>query len=99
MDFAVSISGFTLDHPTYTPLYSPKIETPILHVIGTLDTMIEESQSLRLRDSCKDPSLYYFLGTHHVPRSDDFLNALALFFEHVYNMNENEEDEWEDLEG
>ena len=64
-----------------------------------MDTTIDESQSLRLRDSCTNSSLHYFFGTHYVPRSKDFLNALALFFENTFNDKEGEEDEWEDLEG
>lgn len=94
----MSFSGFPLGHPLYRSLYSPKIETPFFHVIGTLDTMIEESQSLRLRDSCTNSSLHYFFGTHYVPRSNDFLTALAQFFEHVFKDKQAEEDEWEDLE-
>jgi hypothetical protein len=63
-----------------------------------MDTMIDVSQSLRFRDSCTNSSLHYFFGTHYVPRSKDFLDALALFFDNTFEYNENEEDEWEDLE-
>jgi surfactin synthase thioesterase subunit len=94
----VSFSGFPLGHPSYNQLYDPKVETPILHVIGTMDTMIDESQSLRLRDRCTDSSLHYFFGTHYVPRDTDFLEALTLFFDHVFKRKEGKEDEWEDLE-
>ncbi|KAJ5280565.1 hypothetical protein N7478_005937 [Penicillium angulare] len=98
LDFVVSFCGCPLEHSLYKPLYNPKIETPTLHVIGTIDTTIDECQSLRLLDYCTDSALHYFFGTHHVPRSVDFLDALTRFFEHVYKDKEGEGDEWEDLD-
>ncbi|KAJ5108354.1 hypothetical protein N7456_005029 [Penicillium angulare] len=98
LDFVVSVCGCPFEHPLYKPLYYPKIETPTLHVIGTMDTTVDECQSLRLLKSCTDPSLHYFFGTHYVPRSEDFLDALTRFFEHVFKDKEGGRDEWEDLD-
>ena len=62
-----------------------------------MDTTIEADQSLRLLESCTDWHLHQFLGTHHVPRSEDFLDVLVEFFEHALG-NIDDEDEWEDLD-
>lgn len=93
----VSFSGFPLENPLYDALYEPKIETPALHVLGTMDTMIEERQTMKLRNSFTDSSLHSFFGTHYVPRSGDFLEALAKFFTRVFRA-EDKDDEWEDFD-
>lgn len=60
--------------------------------------MIDESQTLRLLKSCKDWSLHQFFGSHCVPRSESFTDALERFFKHVYINEGGDEDEWEDLD-
>ncbi|CAG8389602.1 unnamed protein product [Penicillium salamii] len=98
LGFLASFCGFPLEHPVYKSLYNPKIETPTLHVMASMDVVIEERQSLRLMEFCKNSYSHYFFGTHYVPRSEDFLDVLANFFEHAFENDGVEEDEWEDLE-
>ncbi|KAJ5936744.1 hypothetical protein N7466_003194 [Penicillium verhagenii] len=97
LKFAVCFSGFKLDHPYYAPLYKPMIETPILHVIGTLDTMIDPLLSRRLSKYCLNASTHYFTGTHYVPRSQRFLESLNDFVWDALSQNKDQADEcWED---
>ncbi|KAJ5771034.1 uncharacterized protein N7511_003085 [Penicillium nucicola] len=105
LEFAVSICGFTLANPFYKPVYSC-IKTPFFHVIGTLDTMIHEYQCARLQECCENSYTHYFKGTHYVPRSEEFLDALCRFFEEVLTVKGDksrelqggQEEAWEDCE-
>jgi predicted esterase len=98
LEFAVCFSGFKLENQSYVPIYSPKIKTPILHVIGTMDTMIDPSLSLRLSKFCANASLRYFQGTHFVPRDWAFLEDLSQFVRNSLDAKEDNEDDWEDCE-
>ncbi|KAJ5112257.1 hypothetical protein N7532_000302 [Penicillium argentinense] len=98
LEFVISFSGFKLENPDYKHIYSPKIKTPILHIIGTLDTMVSTSQSLRLRKSCANASLHSFHGTHYVPRTRHFLKALAQFVEETLGSEGYNEGDWEDCD-
>lgn len=50
--FAVCYSGFVAPHLTYAAFYEPRIRTPVLHFIGSLDTVVEEGRSLKLVEAC-----------------------------------------------
>ncbi|CAI7629381.1 unnamed protein product [Penicillium glandicola] len=94
MEFAICLSGFQLEHPDYAPIYHPKIKTPILHVIGSLDPMIDPSRSLRLAKNCLNAEIYQFWGTHYVPRTREFLKVVGQFVEGIL-IGSDEEDDWE----
>ncbi|KAJ5154938.1 Serine hydrolase FSH [Penicillium coprophilum] len=94
-NFVVAVCGFALGHPFYQNIYNPKIETPIFLAIASIDVMVAESESLRLRDSSTNTTLYFFEGAHHVPRDGVFLDSLTRFIEDVLNIEDREED-WED---
>ncbi|KZN84202.1 Dihydrofolate reductase [Penicillium chrysogenum] len=98
LKFVVAVCGFTFGNPIYNDLYSPKIETPIFLAIASIDTIIAESASLRLRDSSTNTAVYVFQGAHYVPRDELFLEALVHFIEDVFSIKENHEDDWEDYE-
>jgi predicted esterase len=70
--FAVIYSGFgASDHALYKAFYDPKIKTPMLHFIGSVDTVVEEKRSLRLVDACavKEDRVVYHPGGHFLPSS------------------------------
>jgi pimeloyl-ACP methyl ester carboxylesterase len=70
--FAVIYSGFgASDHALYKAFYDPKIKTPMLHFIGSVDTVVEEKRSLRLVDACavKEGRVVYHPGGHFLPSS------------------------------
>lgn len=74
------------------------IETPFLHVIGTLDTMIGPSLSRHLSRYCMNARVHYFAGTHYVPRSRAFLESLRIFVRDALSPTEDKEDDWEDYD-
>lgn len=74
------------------------IVTPFLHVIGTLDTMIDSTLSRHLSKFCANASAHYFAGTHYVPRSRRFLEILDNFVRDALSPNEDREDDWEDYD-
>ncbi|KAJ5726220.1 uncharacterized protein N7483_007577 [Penicillium malachiteum] len=102
LHFAVCYSGFKLSHKKYRSLYYPKIETPILHYIGTLDSWISESQTLKLAKRCRYVKIAYFMGTHFVPRSRGMLEILVHFVTESCGGREDEsieslESDWVDI--
>ncbi|KAF2146309.1 uncharacterized protein K452DRAFT_219882 [Aplosporella prunicola CBS 121167] len=85
--FAASYSGFApSDNDLYTAFYEPKIQTPMLHVLGSLDTVVEESRSLRLSNACakSEGRVIYHPGGHFLPSSQkQYVAALVGFIREV----------------
>jgi hypothetical protein len=79
LKFAVSYSAFRAPHLLYAPFYEPKISTPMLHVVGTLDSVVEESRSLALVEACVEPKVVYHPGGHFVPIGKEMVGALVGF--------------------
>ncbi len=81
--FAVSYSGFSAGgNPAYRAFYEPKIATPMLHFIGTLDTVVEEARSLQLVEACErsEGRVIYHPGGHFLPSSQkQYVGALVAF--------------------
>lgn len=84
LKFAVSYSGFWAPPDSLQWCYEPKITTPTLHYLGSLDTVVEESRSQALIDKTVDPSVITHPGGHHVPVSKEWAMPLAGFIkQHV----------------
>ncbi|CAK3785494.1 Hypothetical predicted protein [Lecanosticta acicola] len=91
--FAVSYSGFGAStHPLYHAFYDPKIKTPMMHFIGSVDTVVSEDRSLRLVDACVNgrgkpggvDRVVYHPGGHFLPSSQkQCVNALVAFIREV----------------
>jgi pimeloyl-ACP methyl ester carboxylesterase len=77
--FAVIYSGFFAPPKDLAWCYEPKIATPTLHYIGSLDTVVEESRSQGLIDRCEDPAVVMHPGGHYVPVSKEWAMPLAGF--------------------
>ncbi|RCI13290.1 hypothetical protein L249_0808 [Ophiocordyceps polyrhachis-furcata BCC 54312] len=77
--FAVSYSGFFAPNDALKWCYHPKIGTPTLHYIGSLDTVVDESRSRALVDRCQDPVVVVHPGGHHVPVAREWVMPLAGF--------------------
>ena len=102
LKFAVSYSGFAAmwkdGKGLYEPFYEPKIQTPMLHFLGTVDTVVSEERSLRLVDACVDgrgkeggvERVVYHPGGHFLPSSQrQYVAALVAFIrEAVGERNE-----------
>lgn len=89
LKFAVSYSGFAAStNPLYQAFYEPQISTPMLHFIGSVDTVVEEKRSLRLVDACvdgrKEGRLVYHPGGHFLPGAQrQYVAALISFIKEV----------------
>ncbi|KAJ5980176.1 hypothetical protein N7481_007474 [Penicillium waksmanii] len=85
LKFVVCISGYAASHSTYRAFYDPPIETSILHVLGSMDTIVDEDTSLKLIQCCEDPentitpAVLRHPGGHTVPGGKRELVAIALF--------------------
>jgi predicted esterase len=64
---AIMYGGFPALTPDLEWLYHPKISTPTLHIIGSLDTIVSEEASRKLADKCKDAKIVVHPGGHFVP--------------------------------
>lgn len=93
LKFAVSYSGFGANgNELYQAFYEPQIATPMLHFIGSVDTVVEEARSLRLVDACVSgrgveggvARLVYHPGGHFLPSSQkQYVAALVAFIRDV----------------
>ena len=79
LKFAVSYSGFWGPVDMLKWIYEPKLATPTLHYLGSLDTVVDESRSQGLIDRCVDPLVVVHPGGHHVPASKEWVMPLAGF--------------------
>jgi fermentation-respiration switch protein FrsA (DUF1100 family) len=92
LKFAVSYSGFIAPNEEYKGFYEPKIETKMLNIIGSLDSVVEESRSLALADACGNSGsrTFYHPGGHFVPIGKDMVSALVGFIRECCEEKEEE---------
>jgi predicted esterase len=83
LGFAVVYSGFYAPPEELRWLYEPKVGTPTLHFIGSLDTVVDESRSRGLVARCEDPVVVVHPGGHHVPVSKEWVMPLVGFIKKV----------------
>lgn len=81
--FAVIYSGFYAPPPELGWMYKPKIKTPTLQFIGSLDTVVDESRSRALVERCEEPVVVVHPGGHHVPVSKEWVMPLVGFIRNV----------------
>ncbi|KAL4970031.1 alpha/beta hydrolase [Aspergillus stella-maris] len=85
MKFALCYSGFRSPGDRYRAFYeSPAIQTPILHVLGSLDAVVDESRSRSLVDACVGDSegegkVIWHPGGHFLPSQRPYLDAAVRF--------------------
>lgn len=83
MKFAVAYSGFAVLYPAYAGFYDPPIHTPVLHVLGSLDSIVDEQRSLDLVERCDGKGdrgrVVYHPGGHFLPCQKPYLNTLVAF--------------------
>ncbi|KAK4102305.1 hypothetical protein N658DRAFT_469925 [Parathielavia hyrcaniae] len=77
--FAVVYSGFYAVPGDLAWLYEPKISTPTLHFLGSLDTVVDERRSRGLVERCEAPLVLTHPGGHYVPVSKEWVIPLAGF--------------------
>ncbi|KAJ5864702.1 Serine hydrolase FSH [Penicillium soppii] len=84
LKFALCYSGFRAPGARYRAFYEPAIATPVLHVLGSLDAVVEESRSRALIEACsgepeKDGSVVWHPGGHFLPSQRPYLDAAVRF--------------------
>ncbi|KAL1972324.1 hypothetical protein VTN31DRAFT_7543 [Thermomyces dupontii] len=93
LKFALCYSGFRAPGPRYRALYeNPKIQTPILHVLGSMDAVVEEARSRALIEACagdpeKDGNVVFHPGGHFLPSQRPYLDAAVRFVKKVLDNN------------
>ncbi|KAF2651612.1 dihydrofolate reductase [Lophiostoma macrostomum CBS 122681] len=94
LKFAVSYSGFAArGTELYRAFYEPKIKTPVLHFLGSLDAVVEEARSLALVEACEtsEGRVVYHPGGHFLPSSQKaYVSALVGFIKEVLHAEEDE---------
>jgi predicted esterase len=84
LKFALCYSGFRAPGPRYRAFFEPSITTPVLHVLGSLDAVVEEARSRALIEACsgepeKDGSVVWHPGGHFLPSQRPYLDAAVRF--------------------
>ncbi|KAK0381216.1 serine hydrolase [Colletotrichum melonis] len=81
--FAGIYSGFFAPPEELRWAYEPKIKTPTLHFLGSLDTVVEESRSQGLVDRCEEPMVVVHPGGHYVPITKEWAMPLIGFLKKI----------------
>ena len=63
----------------YGAFYTPKIITPSVHFLGSLDTVVDEGRSRSLLEACELPVEYVHPGGHFLPSQKVWVEALLGF--------------------
>ncbi|EKD11961.1 uncharacterized protein L3040_005933 [Drepanopeziza brunnea f. sp. 'multigermtubi'] len=92
LKFAVSYSGFYAQAEQYRGFYEPKIATRFLHVIGSLDSVVEEARSEGFVERCADALRVVHPGGHFVPVGKEWVGVLVGFLRDVLARDEQEDD-------
>lgn len=79
LKFAVLYSSFKPPQEELAWLFEPKIQTPTLHYIGSLDTVVSEERSRTLLDASQDPVLVTHPGGHFLPVKKEWAAPLIGF--------------------
>ncbi|KAJ9328291.1 hypothetical protein DTO027B5_1786 [Paecilomyces variotii] len=85
LKFALCYSGFRAPGPRYRGFYErPAIQTPVLHVLGSLDSVVDEGRSRSLIEACagepeKEGKVVWHPGGHFLPSQRTYLDAAVLF--------------------
>lgn len=85
LKFALCYSGFRAPGSRYRGFYeNPPIKTPLLHVLGSLDALVDEAKSRTLIDACagdpeKEGLIVWHPGGHFLPSQRPFLDAAVQF--------------------
>ena len=81
LKFAIVYSGFAAPSEKYEGFYNPKISTPILHFLGSLDTVVDEKRGRQLIEACEsnEKRVVVHPGGHFVPSQKPWLDAAVAF--------------------
>ncbi|KAK6335152.1 hypothetical protein TWF718_010590 [Orbilia javanica] len=105
LKFAVAYCGFKAPNEEYKWMYEPKIQTPVLNVLGSLDTVVDEKLMKGLVDVCEGGRVLWHPGGHYVVVKKQWLDAVGVFVRDSINgtgtsktTDQKEEESVEDME-
>ncbi|CDR98718.1 related to FSH3-putative serine hydrolase [Sporisorium scitamineum] len=78
--FAVAVSGFRSRDQLHQKLFEKPIETPVLHVLGRADQIVDLERSQTLVDVCKNSRVELHDGGHSLPSQAPWRNFFRDFF-------------------
>ncbi|KAF3916143.1 hypothetical protein AA313_de0203403 [Arthrobotrys entomopaga] len=79
LKFAVAYCGFKAPNEEYQWMYEPKIQTPVLNVLGSLDTVVDEKLMKGLVEVCEGNRVLWHPGGHYVVVKKQWLDAVGVF--------------------
>lgn len=83
LKFCAAYCGFRAPGERYTALYEgPNIQTPMCHIIGSLDTVVEEARTQALIDAAggaEKTQVVVHPGGHFVASGKQYLGTIAAF--------------------
>lgn len=85
--FAIIYSGFLPADEGLQWCFSPKISTPVLHLRGQLDTMIDEEDNRKLVETCENFELVVHPGGHFIPKFRPWVSPVARFILKQFGQN------------
>lgn len=98
LKFAVSYCGFRAPGEAYNWIYKPKIQCPVLNVIGSLDSVVDEGRSLALVEACENQRTVYHPGGHFVPVGKEMAAVLVGWIRECCEEEKEEEVGVEDMD-
>ncbi|KAK3396618.1 serine hydrolase-domain-containing protein [Sordaria brevicollis] len=93
LKFCVSYSGFFALPEELGWMWTPKVKTPTLHFLGSLDTVVEEARSRRLIEACEGAVEVTHPGGHYVPVSKEWVGPLVGFIRGCLKKKEERKEE------
>ncbi|OJJ78254.1 hypothetical protein ASPBRDRAFT_114673 [Aspergillus brasiliensis CBS 101740] len=102
LKFAVCYSGFRAPGPRYRGFYEGGVKTPVLHVLGSLDAVVDEGRSRALIEVCEDAEVdgrvVVHPGGHFVPAQRPYLDAVVGFVRGVLGDGSGKKKEKEEVD-
>lgn len=98
LKFAVSYSGFKAPGKKYAGFYEPKIQTPLLHVLGQVDVVVDEVRGRQLVEVCEggEEQVVVHPGGHFVPSQKPWLDAVVGFIKNCVDGSAKKKDQKDD---
>ena len=82
MKFCLEYCGFRAPGERYTGIYEPPVQGPVCHILGSLDTVVEEDRSRALIEACggaEKTKVVWHPGGHFLPGSRQYLDVVVDF--------------------
>ncbi|KAM3413673.1 hypothetical protein BST61_g10366 [Cercospora zeina] len=78
--FAIACSGFRNAPQFYDGFFTPKINTPTMHVVADWDHMVSAQMSADMIAACEGPTVIRHAGTHALPTDRTSMWEMSQFF-------------------